>query len=160
VILPTTSKHKIGKSFSWPVGAEAVSSIVADVPQASSLVLRFYRADGTWRGFQWLPAVIVAAYRYAGPSISSRGLVDEPWRITIFAVPRKLRHRVRSHLIDDGLPLRVRPWFMGSEIQLGQEGEAEFTLRYDEDSDSLVEERWQKIEPRKGKSRIAGPTDL
>ncbi|GAA0582963.1 hypothetical protein GCM10008942_34840 [Rhizomicrobium electricum] len=45
VLFPTAGKAKIGKNFSWPIGAEVISSALADVPQAAFIRIEFHEPE-------------------------------------------------------------------------------------------------------------------
>ncbi|NIJ50511.1 hypothetical protein [Rhizomicrobium electricum] len=45
MLFPTAGKAKIGKNFSWPIGAEVISSALADVPQAAFIRIEFHEPE-------------------------------------------------------------------------------------------------------------------
>ncbi|MFC4820760.1 hypothetical protein [Dokdonella ginsengisoli] len=99
-LIPTSSKQKLPVGFSYPIGAERISSAVRDVPQFGLFQLFF-----SWRDEFW-------ASRYA-TKMKSNGAVEvlvvekttiwPDWSFRIHAVPSAHALRARSGL-DVALP--------------------------------------------------------
>lgn len=104
-MIPTRHKSKLPKLFSWPLGAEAISAGLADVPHAADLALTFSDSP-VWpaSAFQRLMreslpyAIFVAEYQpafrpgYGGPtSLVESGWYEAKWTLRVHPVPRPLR---------------------------------------------------------------------
>lgn len=119
-MIPTRSKSKLPNTLSWPLGAEAISGGLADVPHAADLTLWF--ADSpVWSAsaFHRLLresrpyAVLVADYQpalqpgYIGSTaLIEAGWYDVKWELRVNPVKRPLKSTV-------GALLRCRPSLNG-----------------------------------------------
>jgi hypothetical protein len=126
-MIPTRHKSKLPKTLSWPVGAEAISAGLADVPHAADLSLWFGDSP-VWpaSAFQRLLresrpyAVLVVEYHPAsGPNYSrpnalvEGGFYDTSWELRVNPVPRHLRSTVGRLLRECGLAT-VAEWLRAS----------------------------------------------
>ena len=93
-LIPTSSKQKLPSGFSYPVGAERISSAVQGVPQFDRLRLFF-----SWRDEFW-------ASQYAA-KVNSNGLVEvlvveksiwPDWSMRIHGVPSSHASSARAGL--------------------------------------------------------------
>ena len=133
-MIPTRHKAKLPKTLSWPLGAEAISAGLADVPHAAELTLWFANAPVFWASaFQRILresrsyAVLVAEYRAAlGPNYSKstalveRGGYDAKWELRVNPVLRPLRSTAAALLREHGIPA-VAEW-LRSSMRAGWEG--------------------------------------
>jgi hypothetical protein len=104
MLFPTKLKAKISRRLSYPVGAELISSELADVPQAQSLEIRFqgkYERMET-RGKPY--SIFVVSY-------SGTQSYEPGWSIVVRPVPRALKHTVKEILTSELFP-RIRKWLL------------------------------------------------
>ena len=109
MLFPTKVKAKISSKLSYPLGAELISSELADVPQAQSLEISFhakYEQIET-RGKPY-PIFTVA---YSGTQSYPVG-----WSIDVRPVPRALKHRIKETFSCELFP-SIRKW-LGSHAAL------------------------------------------
>ena len=62
---------------------------------------------------------------------------EPKWEISVGAVPRSLRHPVKTALLLEGLP-RVRQWLGEHSAATGQEGHAWIRVWYDAEQERLT----------------------
>lgn len=150
---PTASKAKIGKDFSWPLGAEAVSAALGDVPQADLIKLEFHSPEPHYSPELRPPIVLAARYYFKARSIffPRRPEIPRPstptWNIEIWANHRVLKARIGPLLLEHGLPYVIKPWLVHNDGPLGREGEALVRLYFDRANDTLISQQWGAIEP-------------
>jgi hypothetical protein len=126
-MIPTRFKSKLPKTLSWPLGAEAISTALADAPHAADLSLSFVDSP-VWPASTFqrllresLPyAILVAEYRpalrpgYSGAaSHIERGWYEANWELRVNPVPRGLRAAAGAVLREQGLPA-VAEWLRSS----------------------------------------------
>ena len=102
MLFPTKLRVKISSRLSYPVGAELISSELADVPQAQSLEVRFHgkyeRMETRGQPYS------IFTVSYAGTQSYQPG-----WSIEVRPVPRALKHAVKETLTSEFFP-RIRKW--------------------------------------------------
>jgi len=121
-VIPTRSKAKLPAHLSYPLGAEAVSRALAGVPQFDQLTISFRDHPGvSAMAFQAVlrdrrPYVVLkAAFDRSPTGISTSQLLvdagwhDPKWQITVYPVPRPIRHAARLALLKHALPI-IRRW--------------------------------------------------
>jgi hypothetical protein len=147
--LATTRKAKIGKDYSWPVGAEAISAALLDVPQRELLSLAFGPDDRFHARSGLPPLVMEARYYFRGPSVSSpnRPLFQPTWEIRISAVPRTEKHQVKTLLLEQGIPELIKPWLFQMWGPDRREGSAGIYLLYEAAEERLICKRYGKVGP-------------
>lgn len=99
-LIPTLARAATSRGSSFPLGAEAISEALHDVPQFGKLSISF---DAQPPASPLDPACIV----FAGVGCRSR---DE-WAIWVSAVPSDLAARARSFALEHGLP-HLRAWLL------------------------------------------------
>lgn len=118
MLFPTRfKKAEISSRLSYPVGAELISSELADVPQAESLEIGFYSLDQRV-GSRSEPYDILSVF-YIPQALHTSG-----WKIEVRPVPRELKHIVRGALQAEFFP-RIREWLKaraGFESWYGSDG--------------------------------------
>ena len=130
--------------LSYSLGAKNISDVLDGVPQFDSLSIVFSPGldDNPHRVESPFP-VLRVNYSNSVPSYSSsndsveRGFYDPTWGITVGAVPRALRHAVKTVLVAEALP-RVRQWLVTKADATGQEGHAWVRVWYDADAERLT----------------------
>jgi hypothetical protein len=139
-VFPTRYKAKISKLMSYPVGAEALSTALADVPQSGSISICFGRSSYETNlrpGHASRYRVLSSVYSHRSPSqfssayMLTRGHYNPGWEIHVHEVPRVHRHVVRSLLLNEGLP-RLADWFRRFSSLHGQEGSCSLAFTFDE----------------------------
>ena len=106
LLIPTRLKVPIGKSDSYPVGAEIISAQLKGVAQFGVLSLGFTPFYGTTSNLPWkepgVEPVMEARYRNLRPGISGSrehidsGFYDETWELNIYPVRRHVKEVVSS----------------------------------------------------------------
>jgi hypothetical protein len=134
-IFPTTIRIKHSQELSYPIGAEALSRSLEEVPQRELITCSFSTGrqhdDGK-------PQIYVLNVRYQkqarnfyhGKSAEVHGVFEPRWEITVFSVPRQLRGAIKLLLIEQGLPELVRPWLIAKNHLTGQTGGSALWLEY------------------------------
>jgi hypothetical protein len=126
-MIPTRSKSKLPKALSYPLGAEAISRVLAGAPHADELSLSFHD-QAVWPATEFnrlvregLPYCILSA-GYVPPRKLSRSapntLAESGWyqghfSVTVYPVLRALRHPAGQLLRELGLPAVVE-WLRSS----------------------------------------------
>jgi hypothetical protein len=119
-LIRTIRKDKLPRKLSYPLGAQAVSEALHDVPQRDLLNLRFL--DKEYPVSYWklkkagsdLP-VLKAEYRMFENrlDLALEGLLDihdgEYWRLYVYPVESDIRAKVRRALLEIGLSV-VSSW--------------------------------------------------
>jgi hypothetical protein len=126
-MIPTRFKSKLSRTLSYPIGAEAVTMGLDGAPHTELLTLSFraLRPSRTLRLRQRAnkpPQFVVlrAEYKpatrpgYIGANyMLEGGWYDASWQVTIYAVPREVRHLASGLLREHGLPA-VAQWLRSS----------------------------------------------
>jgi hypothetical protein len=144
-VIPTKYKGKLPHTHSYPIGAEALSLALADVPQLAQLGLSFHYASQNRQKLtvDGLENVLIAAYRHFDAGLWSsnasieRGLHEEIWELTVYAVRREERARVKELLMTEGLP-RVTQWLSTPRSEVWRYGHKWCAINYAPLDDALV----------------------
>lgn len=153
MLFPTARKAKIGKDFSWPMGAEAISSALADVPQAALIQIEFHAPEQHYSPETRHPIVMGARYYFKGNSVffARRPEIPRPstptWNVEVWANYRTFKVRIRELLVEKGLPNVIKPWLIQNDGEAGREGEALVRLYFDPANDALSFKAWGAIAP-------------
>ena len=116
-ILGVRHRERLPRGWSFPVGAEAVTDALGGVPFGAPDPLWFAHSEPMWlkdrreRHSKDLPlCVLEAVFTPFGHGLGVH--FDRPlWKIDVRSVPSRIRQRVRSCLVSEGLP-RVRRWLL------------------------------------------------
>lgn len=144
MLFPTAGKAKIGKDFSWPVGAEVISSTLADVPQAALIQIEFHSPEQHYSPETRPPIVMGARYYFKANSVffARRPEVPRPstptWTVEVWANYRSFKGRIRKLLVEQGLSDVIKPWLVQNDGEPGREGEALVRLYFDPVNDVLL----------------------
>jgi hypothetical protein len=111
-LIPTILKTKLPDGLAYPVGAEAISAALEQVPQYDALKLGFHKPHSD-------NALV----------IHSTG-VPPMWTITIHAVPSSSRSLVRDQLLREGLA-RVARWLAAPRAATWYLQRQQFVVGYD-----------------------------
>jgi hypothetical protein len=121
-MIPTKMKSKLPKTLSYPIGAEAISAALADVPQYGDFALHFSDTP-VWPGAEFrrclqlgLPYPVLRIEHkpkrkpgYAAADFTiERGWYDSRWEVTIYPVLRELKRTVAELLLSEAFPEAVR----------------------------------------------------
>lgn len=127
LLIPTRHKARIGREFSYPVGAGELSAALKDSPNLDRLGLVF-RDSPVWPASEFrrilrerVPYTIVAlSYeparspgQFAPHRFVELGMYQEEWQIRVNAVPRPQAGAVRGLLLRDGIA-PLRQWLASS----------------------------------------------
>jgi hypothetical protein len=153
MLFPTAGKAKIGKDFSWPVGAEVISSALADVPQAALIRIEFHAPEQHYSP-ETRPVVVMGArYYFKANSVffARRPEIARPstptWTVEVWANYTSLKERIRKLLVERGLPNVIKPWLVQTDGEAGREGEAQVRVYFDSANDALFAKAWGAIAP-------------
>ena len=152
LIIPTLSSAKISAKLSYTIGAEHISAALASTAQFPELKLHFYSSkftDALRRGhYEFLRVEYLNAARPA-EEWPVTNLFPRPtqyqWEIVVQPVPRVVRHRIKSYVLDSALP-RVVIW-LAERPQLRQQGSDLLTFFYDEGTEEFVPRQLTRLEP-------------
>lgn len=150
-LIPTRYKYKISKDFSFPVGAKLISEALQNADHYSSLSLSFRDHPTIFKSdFQNLIKssgripVLRASFEHRAKGMNAdnlsleMGFYNENWKITVYPVPRTIKHVVQQEIIDKGLPL-VRSWLAKKPASCFR-GRKSYTLLFDLKTSELVSE--------------------
>ena len=101
---PTRFRGKIPGWQSYPVGAQLISSELADVPQAQSFGIDFHSKYETLETRGEPYSILTVSYTGHRSQFRRSG-----WHIEVRPVPRALKHTVKQALTVDFFP-RIRQW--------------------------------------------------
>jgi hypothetical protein len=143
-IFPTKDRMKHSHLVSYPLGAEVLSRTLDGVPQHGELKCSFY--CGNTHQHLGKPVQLALSVGYSkrdrsfsdGPKSEERGVYAPVWHIIVYAVPKTIRHAVKTSLVTEGLPFIVRPWLIENAVLMGQSGSSAMNLSYDTVTDTLV----------------------
>lgn len=152
-IIPTGHRAKIPKALSYPLGAKIISEALAGVPQFNYLNVNFRywnrlaRHHGTEIPYQVMEARYTGPLRFfsASKSMFEQGYYSPTWEITVFAVPRSLRHLLQSKLVTEALP-SIRAWLTTNPHSVEREGGHSLMFSFDEMKDELTSNEESTIE--------------
>jgi hypothetical protein len=157
VVISTAYKDKIGGSFSYPIGAEAITVALGGVPQAAKMTIRFsgYNLHRT----RWHKPYIVAVINYTNTRrtmFTPRAWEIGPrWDIRIKAVPRQVRHTIQI-LLKDALAEQARPWLLTHAG--AYEGSIGIDMTYDPSTGELIVDFRDRLIPTLLRHRPTGLT--
>ena len=141
----TVSRSKASSRYGYPVGAQLVSELLADVPQAGLLTLRFECWEALWEKerSETRRLLRLECGRPVRPFAPSRARVEagefEPrCTIVIDAVRRAHRPQARQKIVEEVLPA-VRTWLQSHPARAGQEPVHAITFHWSETEDEIVE---------------------
>jgi hypothetical protein len=151
VVIPTASKAKISHDLSYPIGAEAISKALKDLPQFSSIRLQFYYWSDCFlrRGkYEYLRVEYLNNVSPLDEHPVSRLFQRPPqyqWEIVIQPVPRIHRHQVKTYIAGSVLT-EVREW-LKQRSNFTQNGSEVLAFFYDEKLDKFETYRVARLEP-------------
>jgi len=145
-IIPTRYKSKIPRTFSYPVGAKAISDAVRDVPQFSQLIVDFSfwksraRSHGTATRYAVIGAMYSGPVRFFSASRTIEEQSQDPrWMIAVHAVPRSLRHLIQVKILAEALPA-IRSWLIANPHANDRKGGHGLIFKFDELKNELISE--------------------
>jgi hypothetical protein len=97
-LIPTLAREATSRGASYPLGAEAISDALRDVPQFERLRISFY-------AHPQVTPIDPACIVFAGVGCRS----PEEWVVWVSAVPSELSARARGFAVEHGLPY-LRAW--------------------------------------------------
>lgn len=160
-IIPTRNKNRVPRALSYPIGAEAISKALADVPQFDELSLEFRfwnrpaRLYGTATPYPATSYPVLEA-QYHGPLryLSATPRTEDyhfpRWTISVDAVPRSLRHQIQGMIVNVALP-SVKSWLLANPYSDEREGCHGLTFSFDELKGELACEEHASVESRTGR---------
>lgn len=152
VVIPTQYKTKLPHSLSYPLGAEALSTAFADVPQFNDLKVRFwFYAKKNCTTSAVYRVLEIRYFRGSmnlttGKSAFDLGWLERNWEITVESVPRNRRHFIKGLLEREALPL-ARTWLIESGDR-EEVGGLTLTFNFDEEQEILKVERDSRLSPK------------
>jgi hypothetical protein len=152
-IFPTLYREKHSHLVSYPIGAEALSRALDGLPQHQTLACNFFAGNTHQHLDKPRQLVLSASYQRRersfndGENAEARGVFLPRWSITVCAVPRTLRHAIKTALLSDGLPNILRTWLAENAGLTGKIGGSAINLEYDVAADRLVATARKSIQP-------------
>ena len=135
MLFPTLRKSKISSKLSYPVGAERISSELANVPQAPELDIRFYSGQNYFLENRGDPYPILTVW-YQGTREGF--LSDEPgWHIQVRPIPRTLKRDVSDALKTEFFP-QIRVWLTKHAFLSARYGRHSLSVVFDEKSETML----------------------
>jgi hypothetical protein len=152
-VFPTEFRDKHSKAVSYPLGAKAISSALAGVPQAPAIRL-WFMAGGHQQTLHQKERILVLSVIYSkrarrfsdGEDAEARGVLDSKWRIHVHAVPAAWRHSVHL-LLKVALLDEARPWLLETVQHEGRIGEMAIRFDYDKSEDRLISSHGSNLQP-------------
>jgi hypothetical protein len=145
-IIPTRHKSKIPHTFSYPVGAKAISDALRGSPQFDRLIVDFYfnnqlaRQHGTSIPYAVIDALYSGSIRFFSASRTIEEQSCDPRRmIAVHAIPRSLRHVIQAKVLVEALPA-IRSWLVANPHASDREGSHGATFSFDELKNELLSE--------------------
>jgi len=141
-MIPTVYKWELSSLLSYPLGAKNISDAFEGVPQFEELSIRFSPGERNPHRVESPFSVFRVNYskRKPGHSASNsfieEGWYDPRWEINVGAVPRQLRHTVKTALLSEALP-RVRRWLADHADATGRDGHAWVRIWYNAEEERL-----------------------
>jgi hypothetical protein len=145
-MIHTTSKDKLPKFLSYPIGAEILTDALSSSPQIEKLTVSLFTRYGSLQDkkYRTQPYPILRinyrylrSNRYTSNSFVESGYYDsESWHITVVAIPAELKSQVRKLLLSEGLP-QILSWLQAERTALWLEGHRQFVILFDEKDSTL-----------------------
>ncbi len=143
MLIPTSNKRPLPKEHSYPIGAQAISDALVDVPQFAHLDISFYTLckipDDNCPHF----LVLAAEYRHWHVGLSAanfmieNGWYEPRWHLVVYAVPRNIRRDINNVLFDSGLPI-VAEWLSESRTDTWLDSSHCLELEFNPQSSELI----------------------
>jgi hypothetical protein len=136
--------------MAYPIGAEAISRELTDVPQFEKLVIWFTttnfafasdfrearRKNEPYKIFE-VSMIHIDKYFSAPKQFIDEGFYQEHWEIHVYAVPRELKSAAKRLLIEQGLP-KAKIWLETPRTANWKTGRKHFQVLFHE-KESLIE---------------------
>ncbi len=107
-VIPTTLRAKIGKTLSYPIGAEAVSAVLQDTPQFGKLRISFHNRYQRLKDRGQPYSILTVSFLGRERTVSAE---DDEWAISIRPIPRDRKHKLKTELQVEVLP-KIREWLL------------------------------------------------
>ena len=115
IVIRTLSRTKISRNLSYPIGAEAISEMLASVSQFTELKLLFYSSKFHTplrsRDYEFIRVEYLNNAR-PGEKWPVGNLYGRPqqsqWEIAVQPVPRVFRRRIKEYIVDSAVPISSR----------------------------------------------------
>jgi hypothetical protein len=105
MLIPTLYKVRLPREFSYPIGAQALSEQLADVPHFADFRICFSDLVSAWKSkFQ---RIIAERSDYE----IVRVRLWAPFEISVYPVQRILKHTAHELVLSQGLP-KLRAWIV------------------------------------------------
>lgn len=141
-LIPTSSKYKLPKHLSYPMGAEEISHHLEDAQQYDELSLCFLECSRVLmsnfvRDIKDKKNITIIKFCYrpssSGPSVprhDERNRHGEDWSIYVFPVPSQVRDDVRRQLTEVGM-VKALQWLSALSLASLRLSRKQFNIRYD-----------------------------
>jgi hypothetical protein len=118
----TPYKPKISRDSSFAIGVSDLAFALSGVPQDNLLQLSFGRASP----MQDNKLVVMRTGYHHLPDHE----IGPGWGVWVMAVPRAMKAKIRSALIEDAIPRLLKPWLITRANLTGRIGEDVLDLMY------------------------------
>jgi len=162
-MIPTSNKSKISCKHSYPLGAKTISETLGDLPQSSNFTISFSSYDSHNASISATIRVMNIEYSFHRPKSESMmrlGFGTPKWKITVYPVPRQLKHRVKEVTLATGIPL-LREWCIAHADITGDEGCERISAIFHPTTEEIRFEHFSNMNPKvsKRKNAQSGPRD-
>lgn len=139
VLLPTTSKDKIGQHLSYPIGAQSLSCAFVDLPQAAKSSISFsgtsplHSLAGALRYRDERGTILTCRCEgnydttYCPSNVGK--LRDIAWKVTIYPVLREWKPLVHESLEVEGLA-KLREFLLRTHVMQKRPETGSFSITY------------------------------
>jgi len=164
MIIPTSYRSKISSKHSYPIGAEAISEKLGDLPQSSDFTLYFSSFGSQHISIHSDICVMDIEYSFHRPTSESMirlGFGTPNWKITVHPVPRQLRHQIKQMLEASGIPL-LREWSIIHRDITGNEGCERISVVFDPSIERIRFDCFSNMGPKvskRKKAQLTGPAN-
>lgn len=146
-LIPTKYKAKLPQTLSYPIGAEAISESLKNVPQIDQFSLSFHTgirlSSLRQSGLHMDYTIFAADYSNVPISLTSsnqfveQGWYDERWELTVYAVPRQFRATAKKLLLEDGL-IRIEKWLTAERTEVWKYGRKRCAVTFNEEDATIT----------------------
>lgn len=150
-LIPTKLKSKLSQDLAYPIGAEIISKLFANVPQKENLVIWFTSFNYFVSDFQNLRKqnkpyeIFRVSMIHPLNDLSSsnqfieEGFYNENWEINVYPVPKELKSVAKQLLVNEILP-QAKDWMEKPQTEIWRTGRKHFKAFFKENESKFFVE--------------------